>query len=102
MTRDGTTSALRARSGTEALRGTRGAGTAAELWARLARAPAAWLGLLVAASTVVRGAVGARVPTPWILPDELVYSELAKSIASGTDRRCGVCRSSGGERCTRR
>jgi hypothetical protein len=31
----------------------------------------------------VRGAIGLRVPSPWILPDEIVYSELARSIAAG-------------------
>lgn len=47
------------------------------------RAPAACLAALVLASAVVRAAVGLRVPSPWILPDEIVYSELAKSIAEG-------------------
>ena len=51
--------------------------------ARLARAPASWLVFLVGLSTLVRGALGIRVPTSWILPDEIVYSELAKAIASG-------------------
>ena len=51
--------------------------------ARVLRAPASWLVLLVGFSTLLRAGFAARVPTPWILPDELVYSELAKSIASG-------------------
>ena len=50
---------------------------------RLARAPAMWLTALVGLSVLVRGAIGLGVPTAWILPDEIVYSELAKSIASG-------------------
>lgn len=37
----------------------------------------------VAVSAVVRGAIGLWMPAPWILPDEIVYSELAKSIAAG-------------------
>ena len=32
----------------------------------------------------VRAALTLRVPGPWILPDELLYSELAKSIADGS------------------
>jgi hypothetical protein len=46
-------------------------------------APATWLALLVGISAAVRSAIAVRVPSPWILPDEVVYSELAKSIASG-------------------
>jgi len=42
-----------------------------------------WLTGIVAASTLVRAAVGLTVPSVWILPDEIVYSELAKSIAEG-------------------
>jgi len=49
----------------------------------LERAPAVWLGAIVAGSTLVRGLVGARVPGPWVLPDEVVYSEIAKSVARG-------------------
>jgi MFS family permease len=49
----------------------------------LISAPATWLVLLVGASTALRGAIAVRVPSPWILPDEIVYSELAKSIADG-------------------
>jgi hypothetical protein len=51
--------------------------------ARVVHAPAAWLVLLVGLSTAIRGAIAIRVPSPWILPDEVVYSELAKSIAAG-------------------
>ncbi len=45
--------------------------------------PAVALSLIVGASTAARGALGLRVPASWILPDEIVYSELAKSIAAG-------------------
>lgn len=48
-----------------------------------ARTPALWLTGLVGASTAIRAAIGLRSPSPWILPDEVVYSELAKSIAEG-------------------
>lgn len=51
--------------------------------ARVIRAPAVWLAALVGTSTVVRGTIGLRMPSPWVLPDEIVYSELAKSIAAG-------------------
>jgi len=51
--------------------------------ARVVRSPATWLILLVGASTFLRGVVSLRVSSPWILPDEIVYSELAKSIAEG-------------------
>jgi hypothetical protein len=51
--------------------------------ARVLHAPASWLVALVGLSTLLRAGLSARVPTPWILPDELVYSELAKSIAAG-------------------
>ena len=47
------------------------------------RAPALWVAAIVEVSTIVRGAVGLTVPSVWILPDEIVYSELAKSIAAG-------------------
>jgi hypothetical protein len=51
--------------------------------ARLIQAPAVWVAALVGASTLVRGALGLLVPSPWVLPDEIVYSDLAKSIAAG-------------------
>ena len=51
---------------------------------RALRLPAVWLGALVGLSTVVRAALTLRVPGPWILPDELLYSDLAKSIADGS------------------
>lgn len=41
----------------------------------------AWVAGLVVVSTVVRIAFGRRMAAPWIMVDELVYSELAKSLA---------------------
>jgi hypothetical protein len=41
----------------------------------------AWLGGIVVLSTVVRYGFGRRMVAPWIMIDELVYSELAKGIA---------------------
>jgi hypothetical protein len=41
----------------------------------------AWLGGLVALSTVVRYGFARRMVAPWIMVDELIYSELAKSFA---------------------
>ena len=55
----------------------------ASLGSRVVGAPATWLVLFVGLSTFVRAWIGLRVPSPWILPDEVVYSELAKSIAEG-------------------
>ena len=50
---------------------------------RALRAPAVWLaatrrGVVVRARVIALG-----VPAPWILPDEIVYSDLSKSIADG-------------------
>ena len=42
----------------------------------------AWLGTLVAVSTLVRFAFARHMVGPWIMIDEIVYSELAKSFAS--------------------
>jgi hypothetical protein len=42
---------------------------------------AVWLGGIVVLSATVRLAIAAATPAPWILPDELVYSELARSFA---------------------
>ena len=52
--------------------------------AALARAIPAWAWVvgLVAVSTVVRYALGRHMAAPWIMVDELIYSELAKSFAS--------------------
>ena len=41
-----------------------------------------WLGGIVLASAIVRYAFARRMPAPWIMVDELIYSELAKSFAS--------------------
>jgi glycosyltransferase involved in cell wall biosynthesis len=49
----------------------------------LARVPAwAWLAAIVVASVLLRWALARRVVAPWIMVDELVYSELAKSFAA--------------------
>jgi hypothetical protein len=42
----------------------------------------AWLAGIVALSTVARYGLGRRVVAPWIMVDELIYSELAKSFAA--------------------
>ena len=48
----------------------------------LPRVPAwAWLVGIVTVSTLVRYAVGRGTVAPWIMVDELIYSELAKSLA---------------------
>ena len=48
------------------------------------RVPAwGWLVVLVVASTLIRYAISRRTVAPWIMIDELIYSELAKSFASG-------------------
>jgi hypothetical protein len=44
---------------------------------------AAWLAGMITLSAIARYAIGRRMMAPWIMVDELVYSELAKSIASG-------------------
>src|SRR6266516_74229 len=41
-----------------------------------------WVGTIVVVSTVIRGVVGLKTSVPWIFPDELIYSDLAKSIAA--------------------
>ncbi len=43
----------------------------------------AWLALLVVASAAVRYLLGRGTVAPWIMVDELIYSELAKSFAEG-------------------
>ena len=40
----------------------------------------AWLGALVAVSTAVRFGFARHMVGPWIMIDEIVYSELAKSV----------------------
>jgi glycosyltransferase involved in cell wall biosynthesis len=50
---------------------------------RLARVPVwVWLAGLVVFSAVFRYGLSRRVVAPWIMVDELIYSELAKSFAS--------------------
>ena len=53
-----------------------------------ARADSLWmLALLVGVAAVaaaVHAVVAVRHPAPWIVPDELIYSEIAKSLASGS------------------
>src|SRR6188508_1990279 len=41
------------------------------------------LGAIVAIATVVHALLGLGLPSPWIVPDELIYSELAKSLGAG-------------------
>ena len=43
--------------------------------------PWAWLAGIVLVSAVVRYVFGRRIVAPWIFVDELIYSELAKSLA---------------------
>jgi Dolichyl-phosphate-mannose-protein mannosyltransferase len=43
----------------------------------------AWLTTIVAVSALVRFVVALRIEAPWIMVDELVYSELARGIAEG-------------------
>ena len=51
---------------------------------RLAAVPAGvWLASIVLASIALRAALAGRTASPWIMVDELIYSELAKSFASG-------------------
>jgi hypothetical protein len=46
-----------------------------------------WLALLVVASILLRYALGRRMVAPWIMVDELIYSELAKSFAAAGEFR---------------
>src|SRR5580700_4210691 len=41
-----------------------------------------WLAGIVVVSIVVRVALARRIVAPWIMVDEIVYSELAKSFAA--------------------
>ena len=53
---------------------------------RLGRVPAwAWLAVIVVVSAAFRFQLSRDSPAPWIFVDELIYSELAKSIAAGGD-----------------
>lgn len=51
--------------------------------ARSMSSPATWLVAIVGTSALVRASIGYGVPSPWILPDEIVYSNIATSIAEG-------------------
>src|SRR5688500_4108698 len=54
----------------------------AGLRARVVAVPAwVWLAGIVALSILVRLALARRMAAPWIMVDEIVYSELAKSFA---------------------
>src|SRR5438105_14616321 len=44
--------------------------------------PAAGVAALVGASSAIWYAVGTTIKSPWILPDEFSYGELARSIAA--------------------
>jgi hypothetical protein len=57
-----------------AARGVRARALALPLWT--------WVGMVVVCSAVVRIALAHRMVAPWIMVDELIYSELAKSLAS--------------------
>jgi hypothetical protein len=53
-------------------------------WARARAIPIwAWLTAIVAVSTGVRYVLTREIVAPWIMVDELIYSELAKSFAAG-------------------
>jgi hypothetical protein len=41
------------------------------------------LGAIGAAVAALQAVLATAMPSPWIVPDELIYSEMAKSIASG-------------------
>ncbi|HUH15642.1 MAG TPA: glycosyltransferase family 39 protein [Gaiellaceae bacterium] len=47
----------------------------------------AWLAGIVAVSALVRYAFGRRIVAPWIMVDELVYAELARSLAETGELR---------------
>ena len=43
-----------------------------------------WLvGAVVLVSTAIQALLASQMRSPWIVPDELIYSELAKSMAAG-------------------
>ncbi|HET7129557.1 MAG TPA: glycosyltransferase family 39 protein [Gaiellaceae bacterium] len=57
-------------------------GVARDVRARALAVPAqAWVAALVVCSAAVRMALAHRMVAPWIMVDELIYSELAKSLA---------------------
>lgn len=49
----------------------------------LVASPAVWIGAVVMVSVVTRILLGSVRPSPWILPDELLYTELARAVADG-------------------
>lgn len=51
--------------------------------ARVLGAPGTWLVAIVGASVALRAWISLGAVSPWVLPDELVYSDLARSIAGG-------------------
>ena len=51
-----------------------------------------WLAALVVFSAVFRYGLSRRVVAPWIMVDEIVYSELAKSFAAQGLVRCSWAR----------
>ena len=59
---------------TEAVAGVRARAVAIPIWA--------WLTAIVGCSAVVHVLLGRQIVAPWIMVDELVYSELAKSFAA--------------------
>jgi hypothetical protein len=42
------------------------------------------LGTIVTVATALHATLALRSPSPWIVPDELIYSELAKSLGEGS------------------
>ena len=58
-----------------AVAGVRARAVAVPVWA--------WLTTIVGASAVVHVLLGRQIVAPWIMVDELIYSELAKSFAAG-------------------
>ena len=57
-------------------------GVARGVRARAHAVPArVWVGAVVICSTIARIALAHRTVAPWIMVDELIYSELAKSLA---------------------
>lgn len=45
--------------------------------------PWSWIAAVVGLSFLVRAGLAVSAPGPWILPDELVYTDLARSVAAG-------------------
>ena len=48
---------------------------------RVVASPTLWLLALVGFSAMARAALGLGLDAPWIFPDEIAYSELARSLA---------------------